>query len=281
MKKYALFALQDIVRGGMPGQYIKNKAKRLMAEQAKHFYPAQDVVAGGVSKAFQYMKPEAQAALRASAPVKAGMTPEAAMTVASWSGKKGDTLNTAVSRVTGGNVVKPASTQAQQAPTMALGPRAVGKVAHARFSMLEEFIKLCASEVSEEEAQRALGRLQQLEAWKPTVGQLSRGALVGAGVAPLATVVNRTVSGQLGKGLTEALKTQGGVKQKALGLGRAAFSGGRQLAAASAGTAAAGALLPQLKMQADQAAEKEKLRQYLGTSSRGPARQKLMEYAGV
>lgn len=148
------------------------------------------------------------------------------------------------------------------------------------FSMLEELTKLCAGEVTEGEARAALGRLQKLEAEKPTASQLTRGAAAGAIAAPGVTLIREAVGGGLGKGISEAWKRPG-VGGKLTGLGIGAAKGLRASAAASAGTAAAFGGIPVIRNYLDREAEKEKLRNYLGVSQRGRFGRTVKKYVGV
>lgn len=158
--------------------------------------------------------------------------------------------------------------------------------------MLDELVKLCGmkftseqgtvklAEVSREEAASALERLKTLEAKKPSAEQLTRGALTGAIVGPGALLASKLVGGGVGKGLGTALKARG-AGAKATGLAKALWGGTRQLGGAAASGAVFGAGLPTVRRHLDEQAEKEKLRQYLGTSKRGRLRRKASKYLGV
>jgi hypothetical protein len=146
--------------------------------------------------------------------------------------------------------------------------------------MLEEFVKLCAGEITQQEAAAALQRLKKLEAERPTTAQLGRGAAAGAIVAPVVTLLNKAVAGGTGKEFGKAIRAPT-TRGRVLGMGKALLGGGRQLAAASAGSAAFGATLPEVRGYLDRKAEKEKLEQYLGISQRGRLRKAISEHTGL
>lgn len=284
-EKNSLFGLRGIILGGkgLEQGFVKNKARRLMAEQAGNFYPAQQEVASQVSRAYQGLAPNAKAALQKSKLVQSGVSPQAAMTLASWGRKSGETLGSAARRQSGVQLRSSTMGTPQQAiTTMARAPRAMAKAGsvYTPFSMLEELTKLCAAEVTEQEAAAALKRLQELEATKPTSAQVARGAASGALVAPAATFANKLVGGGVGKGISEAVKAPG-IKGKLLGLGGATLGGGRQLLAASAGSAIGFGTVPLVRGYLDREAEKEKLKKYLGTSRRGKLRGNIKSHLGV
>lgn len=114
---------------------------------------------------------------------------------------------------------------------------------------------------SREDAEAALKRLRRLERSEPTADQLMRGAAVGAVAGPAIGMTSRLIEGGLkGKGL--------------LGTGRAV-----------AGQATSGALLsgvvPYVRYKLDLEAEKEKIRDYLGTSSKGKLRGQIKKRTGL
>ena len=147
-------------------------------------------------------------------------------------------------------------------------------------AMLEELEKLCADTVTRQEAVGALGRLRALEKKKPTAEQLTRGALTGAIVGPGALLASKLVGGGVGKGLRAAMKAPGAAG-KLTGVAKHLWGGGRQLGGAAASGAVFGAGLPTVRRQLDTSAEKEKLKQYLGTSKRGRLRRQATRYLGV
>ncbi len=61
-------------------------------------------------------------------------------------------------------------------------------------AVTEGQLKVAAAEVTRQDAQGALGRLEELEATRPTGGQLTRGALVGASVGPIASNISKLIS---------------------------------------------------------------------------------------
>jgi hypothetical protein len=159
-------------------------------------------------------------------------------------------------------------------------------------TMMDELVKLCAmkftteggvvklAQVTTQEAAGALKRLRELERKKPTPEQLTRGALAGSIVGPAGLMASKLVGGGVGKGLAEALRAKG-AGGKAKGLAKALWGGTRQLGGAAASGAVFGAGLPTARSVLDREAEKEKLRQYLGTSKRGKLRRKASKYLGV
>lgn len=116
--------------------------------------------------------------------------------------------------------------------------------------------------VSREEAEQALGRLQNLESTKPTAGELARGAAVGAAITPLATLAGRVVSGDKLLG-DLAEKTEGikNPKLRTLGKGVAAL---RNLGSSAASGAFFGGAIPAVRGEVEREAERKKLRNYLG-----------------
>ena len=135
-------------------------------------------------------------------------------------------------------------------------------------AMFDELTKFAEGEVSTSEAVTALKRLRELEARKPTAGQVARGAVAGSVGGMAASLARGAVSGKLREGVGEALQapTVGG-KLKALGKG--ALKGAGE---AAAGSAAFGATVPFVRQYLDTGAEKAKLKEYLGTSKRGRVR---------
>jgi hypothetical protein len=125
-------------------------------------------------------------------------------------------------------------------------------------SFFDEMSKL--ADVSAEEAASAYKRLKQLDKDKPTVGQLGRGALVGAVAAPTAGIVSKMIAGGPKKGLVE---------------------GARNLAGQAASGAIYGGGMPYVRHKLEHRAEEEKLKDYLGKSKRGKLRGQIQKTLGV
>jgi len=149
-------------------------------------------------------------------------------------------------------------------------------------SFFDEFLKLGA--VTREEAGEALGRLKELEEEKPTIGELGRGSATGAIVGPGAMIAATGAKGGLSrKAVTSALSTAlKGAKPGRFGKAKA-IGGliGGALAAPAASGAVFGTGLPLVRRKMDVEAEKERLRQYTGTSRRGRVHRQATEYLGV
>ena len=149
-------------------------------------------------------------------------------------------------------------------------------------AMFDELNKLAADndEVTAAEAWEARRRLRQLSKKKLTGDVLARGALTGAIVGPTALLASKLVGGGIGKGLVQALKVPG-TRGKVMEGVKTLFGGARQLGGAAAGSATFGAAMPTIRQHLDEAAEKEKLRQYLGTSKLKGVRGKIKRTVGV
>lgn len=107
---------------------------------------------------------------------------------------------------------------------------------------IEELAK--TAEVSREQAQIALERLDDLEHQKPTMGQLGRGALVGSVVGPIASNVSKLISaGHL--------------------------HSPREMAGQIAGGAIFGTAAPLLKHKVESGAERKTLKDYINAGGGG------------
>jgi len=149
-------------------------------------------------------------------------------------------------------------------------------------SFFDEFLKLSA--VTREEASKALSKLKELEEEKPTSAELGRGALTGAAVGPGAMIASSAAKGALSRrAVSEAVA--GALKGAKPGrLGKLKALGGMvggALAAPAASGAVFGAGLPIVRRKLDVEAEKERLRQYAGTSKRGRVHRQATKYLGV
>ena len=144
-------------------------------------------------------------------------------------------------------------------------------------AMADELMKIAAEGVSAYEAVKAINRLKKIEKNKPTGGEIARGALAGTAAGTTAMAARAAVSGEMAKGIRGALQapTIGG---KLLNLGRGALKG---VGTTAAGSAAFGATLPAARRYLDTEAEKATLREYLGTSKGGKARQRVKRVLGV
>jgi hypothetical protein len=146
-------------------------------------------------------------------------------------------------------------------------------------SFINELLKLAG--ITEEDAAKAMSRLQELESTTPSAAEISRGALAGSSVGLLSSATNQLVSGRARKVMGEALKARkpgfGGLAQ---GIGRGALEIGKGMAGSAAGTAVVGTTLPFAKRMVDERAERAKLKAYMGEGG-SPLRQKITEYTGM
>jgi hypothetical protein len=136
------------------------------------------------------------------------------------------------------------------------------------------------AEITPEQASTALQRLEDLESAKPTGGQLARGALAGAAAGPISLLASKGVSGEALRGLQSAVAAPG-LAGKARGLLQASKGAGRMVLERSAGGAALGAIMPNVKHRLDTEAEMAKLREFMGTSNTGPVRGVVKRTLGV
>lgn len=120
-----------------------------------------------------------------------------------------------------------------------------------------------ARAVDRPEAVRALKRLKRLQKDKPSVGQIARGALVGSAVGPAAMLASRAITG--------ASTARPGKL----------FPGKRAILAAAGHGAVFGGLLPAGRHKLERAAEKQKLREYVGQHRGGSMRSKIKKHLGV
>lgn len=100
------------------------------------------------------------------------------------------------------------------------------------------------AEVTREQAQHAMERLDDLEHQRPTMGQLGRGALVGAMVGPIASNVSKLVS-------------------------EGRFSKPREIAGQIAGGTIFGTATPLLKHKVETGTERRTLRNYIESGQAG------------
>jgi hypothetical protein len=101
-----------------------------------------------------------------------------------------------------------------------------------------------ASEVSREDAQAALQRLQRLEASGPTRGQLLRGAAIGALTGPLASNVSKVIS-------------------------QGEFHSPREIAGQVAGGLIMGTAVPLVRQKIESTAERRTLKDYVDAGHGG------------
>lgn len=128
-----------------------------------------------------------------------------------------------------------------------------------------------ADEVSSAEAVTAMKRLKKLEASKPTAGEIGRGALVGSTLVPMASLVSRAIQGPMGRA---------GGKILASG-GRAWWPGVRPLLASSGYGGVFSGLVPAARHKLERGAEKQKLKEFVGSNKRGKVRGTVKKYLGV
>lgn len=127
--------------------------------------------------------------------------------------------------------------------------------------MLEELTKVAASaELTSRDAQDAMRRLRDLEASKPTAGQLLRGAGVGAVAGPVASAVSRGITGGAKRGVVGAAREIAG--QAASG---AIFGGG----------------IPYARHHLETGVERQKLKEYLGQKPSTRLRGRITKTLGV
>lgn len=143
-------------------------------------------------------------------------------------------------------------------------------------AMSDELLKI-AQEVTAYEATRALNKLRELEAKKPTGSEIARGALAGGTAGTVASLARSAVSGGLAKSVREAMQAPT-IVGKAGRLTSSALSGAGQ---SMAGSAAFGSTLPFVRGYLDREAEKAKLREYLGVAKGGKVRRKAKRVLGV
>jgi hypothetical protein len=141
----------------------------------------------------------------------------------------------------------------------------VGEFGDALKQRIEE-----ARHVDRSEAEAALKRLDRLKKDAPGAGQIARGALVGAGVGPVASLAWRAAAGPEGRmGRPIVLRTPKGKVALRPHLAHAAHG------------AVFGGVLPAGRQKLEQATEKQKLKEYLGQSRRGDLRSKIKKHTGL
>jgi len=161
-------------------------------------------------------------------------------------------------------------------PLPSLEKEAAIKTAQAFLSELKELNALTegqweklASEVTTPEAAKAYKRLKKLEAGKPRAGEIGRGAAVGALTVPIATLAHRAISGPKGR-VPSTLKNTA-----------ALFPGIRPMLASAGYGSVFGGVMPAARQKLEREVEKQKLRDYLGTSKRGKLRSKIKKTVGI
>lgn len=157
----------------------------------------------------------------------------------------------------------------------ALGTGAAPTDGYSKTAMVEELgalgaltvaqLEKLAAEVTTTEAAQSLKRLKKLEKEKPTVGQIGRGAAVGAGVMPLAGLAWRAVAGPKGRAP----------------LPKQIWPGARPMAATAAQGGVLGGLMPAGQQKLEREVEKQRLREYVGDRRRGTLRGKIKKTVGV
>jgi hypothetical protein len=149
-----------------------------------------------------------------------------------------------------------------------------------------------AAPANYQDANKALKRLQELEATRPTPAEVSRAALAGAGVGTLSAGVNSLVSGGAAKALREgagAVRDELGLAAKAKltrgqalrGVGKGLKTIGKNQMGAAAGSAVFGAALPFAKRFLDRRAEMAKLKDYVEDRPRSRLARGASQYLGV
>lgn len=142
-------------------------------------------------------------------------------------------------------------------------------------AMRDELFKI--AEISTREAVESLKKLKELEEAKPDPSAIARGALAGGLAGTASTAARGITTGDIFKGVGKALKEPTVARKAGKILGGAAKGVGGALA----GSAAFGATLPFARRYLDREAEKAKLRDYLGVSSRGKVRREVAKTLGV
>jgi hypothetical protein len=123
----------------------------------------------------------------------------------------------------------------------------------------------------------ALKKLRELEAQKPSAGQVARGALAGGVAGMAASSARGLVSGGIKSSITDALQAPTAAGK----VGRLAGGAVKGLGSAMAGSAAFGSTMPFVRGYLDREAEKATLKQYLGSGEGGRARQQIKRTLGV
>jgi len=100
------------------------------------------------------------------------------------------------------------------------------------------------SSITDERATESLNRLNKLKRDKPTLGQIGRGAAIGATVMPAASIVARAIAGRKATGLP-------------------LYRGHRDLASMAIHGAAMGGVLPAARHRVEQHAETKTIKRYL------------------
>jgi hypothetical protein len=120
-----------------------------------------------------------------------------------------------------------------------------------------------AAEISKDDAETSFTRLKKLEDSRPSKGQLLRGALVGGTVAPIANLALRAAAGSKAR------------------MGQPIYLGARSQLANAAHGAIFGGLVPAGQHKLETEAEKQKLREYVGTHPRGTLRGDIKKVTGL
>jgi len=155
-------------------------------------------------------------------------------------------------------------------PLPSLEKEAAIKTAQAFLSELKELNALTegqweklASEVTTPEAVKAYKRLKKLEEGKPRAGEIGRGAAVGAVTVPIATLAHRAISGPKAR------------------IPNRLWPGVRPMLASAGYGSVFGGVMPAARQKLEREAEKQKLREYLGTHKRGKLRRKIKRTVGI
>jgi hypothetical protein len=146
--------------------------------------------------------------------------------------------------------------------------------------MHRELRKLCAADMSEEDAAKSLANLQRLDRERPTAGQTARGAMAGAVGGLASKTMSSISSGDMKKGLSSSMAGRTGAKGKLMGAGAALLKGLHQGASAASGSAAFGATVPSVKRQLERGAEKGRLKAYAEGAPEGALRSSIKERLG-
>jgi hypothetical protein len=133
-----------------------------------------------------------------------------------------------------------------------------------------------------QQARQALGRLQELEQTKPSIGEVTRKGLAAGVAGTGASLLGRAITGDISKPFVEGMKgMRPGWRGVAKGVGRGLLGLGRDIAGTAATSAAFGTSLPFLSRALDRRAEQARLKDYLEERPRSRLRRSASEYLGV
>jgi hypothetical protein len=287
-QKESLFGMRAMVLGGSEREWVKRKGARLLRDVGKKYHPAQEAVTRDIGTYYKkHLDPAVREALESSELVRSGMTPQGALTLAFRSGKKGETLSTTASRLSGVRVKKPripTETAAQQAGTAVTvpRPRQAATQAHTPISRGTARTEAVTPRARLEEAQTMPGTRKAASVMPSMLDELVKLCamkfVVEEGTVKMARVTAQQAQQSLQR-LDELQDLRGGELARGAGVGAAAgpaiglggrlISGARspkhlarQVAADAFTGAAFGGAIPFLRNKLEREVEKEKLKDY-------------------